>query len=185
MMDVATDPKAWVGEAFRDHVSTQSYAPGNRIAGVDLIDLRLFSDESGDFCEIARFQPGGMVAGIPDYMIAQISFSLVEPGAIKAWHLHSGQDDVVVGSPIVERHRVETEALIGFFINTLVLRTDLSGDPTFRELLARTRQTALDAYAHEVPFEKLVEALRPRSGLCTTAIWPAHRSRSMASMRRP
>ncbi|GAC1325379.1 MAG: dTDP-4-dehydrorhamnose 3,5-epimerase family protein [Chloroflexota bacterium] len=93
-MDVATDPKAWVGEAFRDHVSTQSYAPGNRIAGVDLIDLRLFSDESGDFCEIARFQPGGMVAGIPDYTIAQISFSLVEPGAIKAWHLHSGQDDV-------------------------------------------------------------------------------------------
>jgi len=93
------------------------------------------------------------------YMLLLAAFQVV----LGRW---SGQNDVVVGSPIAGRTHQETEAMIGFFTNTLVMRTDLSGDPSFETLLSQVRETTLDAYAHQdLPFEKLVAELQPHRDL--------------------
>ncbi len=85
---------------------------------------------------------------------------------------YSGQDDICIGTPIANRNRTEIEGSIGFFINTLVLRTRLDGNPSFKQLLSRVREVALSAYAHQdLPFEMLVEALQPERNLSHNPIF--------------
>jgi amino acid adenylation domain-containing protein len=90
-------------------------------------------------------------------------------------YCYSGQTDIRVGSPIANRDRTELEKLIGLFINTLLLRTDLSANPSFRELLGRVRKVTLGAYTHQnLPFEKIVEELQPdryQSNLPLFQVW--------------
>jgi amino acid adenylation domain-containing protein len=87
-------------------------------------------------------------------------------------HRYSGQEDILIGTPAAGRQRVELENLIGLFVNTLVIRTDLSGNPTFRTLLGRVRATAREAYSHQdIPFEKLVEELNPQRNLSITPLF--------------
>src|SRR5262249_23515440 len=84
---------------------------------------------------------------------------------------YTGQRAPVVGTPSAGRDRIETEGLVGFFVDSVVLRTDLSGDPTFAHLLDRVRATALEAHDHAVPFAKLVETLQPARDLSASPLF--------------
>ena len=90
-------------------------------------------------------------------------------------HRQSGQDEILVGTAVANRNYREIEDLIGFFINQLALRTDLSGEPTFVELLQRVKEVCLGAYAHQdLPFDKLVEELQPERDLSRAPIIQVH-----------
>jgi amino acid adenylation domain-containing protein len=87
-------------------------------------------------------------------------------------HWYTGQDDIVIGTDVANRNRAETEGLIGFFINQLALRTDLSGNPSFLDLLEQVREVALGAYDHQdLPFDKLVDALKLERDLSRTPLF--------------
>ena len=87
---------------------------------------------------------------------------------------YTGQNDLNIGTPIANRNRTEIETLIGFFINTLVMRGNLSGNPTFKELLERTKETALEAYQNQdVPFEDIVDKLNLERDISRTALFQA------------
>jgi amino acid adenylation domain-containing protein len=112
--------------------------------------------------------PEGLPAGLRQLCRREgVTMFMVLLGAFQALlSRYSGQTDVTVGTPIAGRNRAEVEGLIGFFANTLVLRADLSGEPTFRELLRRVKKTCLGAYAHqEMPLERMVEELQPERSL--------------------
>lgn len=136
----------------------QTSSPGERGA------RRIFSVDAGltdSLRALCRSE------GVTMFMLALAAFKTL-------LYRYSRQEEIVVGSPIVGRNRVEVERLIGLFINTLVLRTSFSGDPTFRELLGRVREVTLGAYAHrDLPFEKLVQALEPERTLHRTLLFQA------------
>jgi amino acid adenylation domain-containing protein len=121
----------------------------------------------------ARWSPGlaedvvelAAVEGVTPYMVLLAAFATVLAR-------YSGATEVVVGSPVAGRARPELDPLIGCFINTLPIRTDLSGEPTFRELLARVRRTTLDAYEHQwLSFDQIVEVVQPRRGTGDTPVF--------------
>ncbi len=97
---------------------------------------------------------------------------------------YTSQDDLIVGTPIANRNRLETEGLIGCFVNALVLRTDLSGNPSFRELLQRVREVCLGAYGHQdLPFDRLVEEMRLKRDLSRNPLFQVMFVLQSASLR--
>ncbi|HEY6659725.1 MAG TPA: amino acid adenylation domain-containing protein, partial [Pyrinomonadaceae bacterium] len=130
-----------------------------------------------------RSRRGGVLrfdlpSGLRDRLIAlgrsedaTLFMTLLASFQLLLWR-YSGQTDLLVGTPVANRSRAEVEQLIGCFVNTIVMRTDVSGDPTFRELLVRVREVAISAYMHqEVPFERVVSELTTERDLSRTPIY--------------
>ncbi len=163
--DFASWQRQWLrGEALQAQLD---YWKG-RLAGVPALELP--TDRPRPAAPSVR--GGSRSRVLPKSLLAEVQALSQQEGAtlfmtlLAAFqallHRDSGQEDFSVGTPIAGRNRSEVEGLVGFFVNTLVLRGDLSGDPSFRELLRRVKQVALEAYAHQdVPFEQLVEVLQP------------------------
>ncbi|MBX8519926.1 amino acid adenylation domain-containing protein [Pseudomonas cichorii] len=153
--------------ADRPRPAVQSHA-GARLG------LELESDLVDSLRDVARQE------GVTLFMLLLASFQSL-------LHRHSGQNDIRVGVPIANRTRAETEGLIGFFVNTQVLRAEFDLHTTFSELLQQVKQTALQAQAHqELPFEQLVEALQPQRSLSHSPLFQVmfnHQTQAGAGVR--
>ncbi|MEA2601550.1 MAG: hypothetical protein QOF89_2542, partial [Acidobacteriota bacterium] len=168
--DYAAWQRSWLqGEVLEEQVDYWR----ERLAGAPAL-LRLPTDRPRP--AVQRFRGARVDAWIPQEAAAGLLqvgqrqgatlFMILLAAFAALLQRHSGEDDVVVGSPSANRDRSELERLIGFFVNTLVLRVELAGDPVVADLLARVRHLALGAYAHQnLPFEKLVEELHPERSL--------------------
>lgn len=121
--------------------------------------LRLDSRLTNALNELSRQE------GVSLFMILLAAFKLI-------LRRYTGQDDIIVGAPNAGRQRVETEPLIGFFLNTLVLRTEVGDDITFRELLQRVKETVLGAFGHQdLPFDRLMAEIQPERHLSRTPLF--------------
>jgi len=164
--DFAVWQRRWLaGEVFETHLRYW-----RRQLGGELPVLNLPTDKPRP--EVQSFRGSSQSLQLPMPVVEDlhalskregVTFFMLLLAAFKALlSRYTEQSEIVIGSPIANRNRVELEGLIGFFVNTLTLRTDLSGNPTFRELVRRVRTVALEAYAHQdMPFEQLVEQMQP------------------------
>ena len=162
------DFAAWQRESMKaEIVEKESRFWRNRLAGLTPLDIPHLGEGSGGLMEGAtcNFE-------IPEPLAAAIRAMAKKEGItlfmalLAGWKAFlsrlTGQTDIAIGSPITNRTRTETEDLMGFFLNTLVLRTSLAEDPTVRETLHRVRDTTLEAFAHQdLPFEMMIEDLQP------------------------
>ncbi|HEX3145168.1 MAG TPA: condensation domain-containing protein, partial [Pyrinomonadaceae bacterium] len=178
-----SDYAHWQRDWLRDEIIEQQLSYWkNQLAGeLPVLDLptdrpRPPMQTFAGACEVAMLSPEltrslrrlSQRAGATLFMTLLAAFKVL-------LHRLSGQQDIIVGSPITNRPHTETESLIGLFLNNLALRSDLSGNPNFLEMLSRVRQTALDAYSNQdVPFEKLIEELKPERDLSRTSIFQVY-----------
>ena len=186
----ASSPLPVLGTQYADYAVWQrSWLRGELLEGQlaywrerlsDLPSLELPTDRPRP--AVARAAGGSIAWSIPEPLATDLRslaraegstlFTVLLAGFAAVLGRLAGQQDLAVGSPVAGRGRLETEGLIGFFVNTLVLRTDLSGAPTFAELVGRLRRVTLEAFAHQdVPFERLVEDLRPERRLDATPLF--------------
>jgi amino acid adenylation domain-containing protein len=174
--DYAVWQRSWLqGDVLATHIGYWR----ERLAGAPAL-LRLPADHPRP--TVQRFQGARVDSWLPPEAVSALRSAGQRQGATLFMALlaaysallgrHAGEDDVVVGTPTANRDRAELEGLIGFFVNTLALRTRLTGAPSFEKLLAWVRETSLGAYTHQdLPFEKLVEELQPERSLAHSPLF--------------